>query len=265
MGRAVWLIEHFRELWRHRVLISSLVRREVTLRYRGSVLGYLWTLLNPLLLLSVYYLVFSQFMRVVTVEHYAVFLFVGILPWLWLASSLNNGVLSIAIGGGLITRVCMPPQVLPCVAVLSNLANFVFALPVVIAAAWLAGLAPTPALLLLPLVLLVLLAFLYGLSLLAATLAVPFRDMQFLVQNAVTIWFFLTPIAYPFETLPEGWKPLLAVNPATALIHPFQRILYERGLPDPATLGLGTLWALGAIIAGVFVFERLRQRLVEEI
>jgi ABC-type polysaccharide/polyol phosphate export permease len=97
------LIEHFRELWRYRTLIGSLVRRDVAMRYRGSVLGYLWTMLNPLMLLAVYNLVFSQIMRAVSLPHYALFLFVGLLPWLWLSGSLNNGALSIANGGSLIT------------------------------------------------------------------------------------------------------------------------------------------------------------------
>lgn len=259
------LIEHFRELWRYRVLIENLVRRDVSLRYRGSVLGYLWTLLNPLLLLSVYRLVFSQFMRAVTIDHYAVFLFVGILPWLWLSSSLNNGVLSIANGSSLITRVCVPPQVLPAVVVLSNFANFLFALPVAVAAAALSGLVPAPAMIVLPLALLSLLGFLYGSSLLAATLAVPFRDLQFLVQNLVLIWFFLTPITYPLDSLPVRWRPLVGANPATALIRPFQEILYSRRFPEALDLAAGLLWALVALIVGVLVFERLRGRLVEEI
>ena len=259
------VIEHFRELWRHRTLIGSLVRRDVAVRYRGSVLGYLWTLLNPLMLLAVYHLAFSQIMRAVSVPHYSVFLFVGILPWLWLSSALTNGALSIANGGSLITRVCMPPQVLPAVVVISNFANFLFALPVAVAGAAFAGLPPAAALVALPIGLLTMMVFLYGLSLLAATLAVPFRDVQFLVQNLVMIWFFLTPIVYPLESIPAPWRPLVTANPATVLIHPFQSIFYERRFPDPAELGIGALWAVAATILGVVVFERLRGRLAEEI
>ena len=259
------VIEHFRELWRYRTLIGSLVRRDVAMRYRGSVLGYLWTLLNPLMLLAVYQLVFSQIMRAVSVPHYAVFLFVGLLPWLWLSSSLTNGALSIANGGSLITRVCMPPQVLPTVVVFSNFANFLFALPVAVGGAVFAGLMPNAAMLALPLAVLPAMVFLYGLSLLVATLAVPFRDVQFLVANLVMVWFFLTPIVYPLDAIPGPWRPLVAANPATVLVHPFQSIIYERRFPDPTELGIGALWAVAAMILGVVVFERLRGRLAEEI
>jgi ABC-type polysaccharide/polyol phosphate export permease len=259
------LIEHFRELWRYRTLIGSLVRRDVAMRYRGSVLGYLWTMLNPLMLLAVYNLVFSQIMRAVSLPHYALFLFVGLLPWLWLSGSLNNGALSIANGGSLITRVYIPPQVLPAVVVLSNFAHFLFALPVAVGGAALVGLTPAAAILALPLAMPAALLFLYGLSLLAATLAVPWRDVQFLVGNLVMIWFFLTPIVYPLDSIPAVWRPLVAANPATVLIHPFQRMLYERHFPQPAELAVGAAWAVAAMVLGVLVFERLRGRLAEEI
>ncbi len=259
------VIEHVRELWRYRTLIGSLVRRDVAMRYRGSVLGYLWTMLNPLLLLAVYNVVFSQIMRAVSLPHYAVFLFVGLLPWLWLSGSLNNGALSIANGGSLITRVYIPPQVLPAVVVASNFAHFLFALPVAVVGAALAGLTPAAAILALPIAIPAVMVFLYGLSLLVATLAVPYRDVQFLVGNLVMMWFFLTPIVYPLASIPVTWRPLVAANPATALIHPFQSILYERRFPDPAELGIGALWAVAAMVLGVVVFERLRGRLAEEI
>ncbi|HJQ98891.1 MAG TPA: ABC transporter permease, partial [Candidatus Polarisedimenticolaceae bacterium] len=222
---------HLEELYRYRVLVDSLSRREVRARYRGSVLGYLWTLLNPLLLLVVYVLVFTRFTRAVTIENYALFLLAGILPWQWLSTSITNGTTSILHGGGLITRVCMPPQILPAVVVLSNLAHFLLALPVLLAAAAAAGLWPTPAIALLPIAIANELVFLYGVSLIVATLTVRFRDVQFLVQNLLMVWFFLTPVAYPLDMVPERYRALVEANPATALVRPFQEILFEGRAP----------------------------------
>lgn len=256
---------HFRELYRCRVLIESLVRREIKARYRGSLLGYLWTLLNPLLLLLVYRLIFTQFTRAVELRNYAVFLFVGILPWLWLSSSLSAGAMSIAQGGPLITRVCLPPQVLPAVTVLSNLVNFALALPVALIAAGFSGIAPSPALAVLPVVVVIALAFVYGLTLLFATLAVPFRDVQFLIQNFLTIWFFLTPIAYPLDLVPERYRLLVLANPATSILHPFQQILFEQRAPSPLALALAAGWSAIALLTAVAVFERARGELVEQI
>ncbi len=259
------LRSHFGELYRYRVLVDALVRREVKARYRGSVLGYLWTLLNPLLLLVVYLLVFTRFTRAVALPNYALFLFAGILPWQWMATSITNGTTSIAYGGALITRVCIPPQVLPLVAVLSNLVNFLLALPLAVAAAAVAGLGPGAALAVLPLAILNELVFLYGVSLIAATLTVRFRDVQFLVQNLLLVWFFLTPVAYPLDLVPDRYRVFVSANPATALMRPFQQILFDGRVPDVRHLALGAAWALAAVLAAVILFETMRDRLVEEI
>jgi lipopolysaccharide transport system permease protein len=259
------VFEHFHELYRHRVLIESLVWREVKARYRGSMLGYFWTLLNPLLLLMVYRLVFTKYTAAVVIPNYAVFVFVGLLPWLWLSTSVTTGAVSISSGGALITRVCVPPQVLPAVSVLSNLANLVLALPVAIAAAAAYGIYPAAPLALLPLALLSELVFLYALVLLLAAVTVRFRDVAFLVQNLVMIWFFLTPIAYPLDGVPAAYQLIARINPATALLRPFQEILYHRAFPSPLFLALGAAWALGLVPLGVYVFESLRNDFAEQI
>ena len=259
------VVDHFRELYRYRVLVQSLVVREVKARYRGSALGFFWTLANPLLLLIVYRFVFTIFTRAVDKTNYSVFVFVGILPWLWLSGSITNGTTSIAQGGNLITRVCMPPQVLPAVAVLSNLVNFLFALPIAIVAAAAYRIYPSPALAFLPLVVLIELGFVYGLALLLATLTVRFRDIQFLVQNLMMVWFFLTPIAIPLAAVPEPYRTLMLVNPATPVLVPFQEILFDRSVPNPLYLALGAAWTLVVVIAAVHVFEARRGSLAEEI
>jgi len=259
------LKDHFAELVRYRALIESLVWREVRARYRGSMLGFLWTLLNPLLLLLVYSLVFTKVTRAVDIPNYAVFFFVGILPWLWLSTSVSAGSVAISQGGNLITRVCMPPQVLPAVTVLSNLVNLLLALPVaLLAAAWF-EVYPTWALIALPIVLLNQLAFCYGVALLLSTLTVRFRDVQFLVQNLITFWFFLTPIAYPYHAVPGQFRILIMANPATAIILPYQQTIYYRIFPSPVYLALGAGWSAVLLLLALVVFEASRDTLAEEI
>jgi lipopolysaccharide transport system permease protein len=109
------------------------------------------------------------------------------------------------------------------------------------------------------------LVFLYGLALLFATLAVPFRDVQFLVQNLLTVWFFLTPIAYPLALVPERYRALVLWNPATAILLPFQQVLFEQRAPDATILAAATGWALAALVAAVLVFEAMRGSLAEEV
>jgi lipopolysaccharide transport system permease protein len=250
---------------RHRALIASLVSRDVRARYRGSFLGYFWTLLNPLLLLIVYRLVFTQLTRAVEMKNYALFFFCGILPWMWLATSVTTGTVAISQGGALITRVCMPPQVLPAVIVLSNFVNFLLALPVAVAAAVYYGHTPSAALAAVPLAMISQLVFVYGVALTLASLTVRFRDVQFLVQNLIMVWFFLTPIAYPIRQVPAAFQPYLVANPATSIVLPYQTAIFEQVFPSAGTLAIGAAWAVAALVAGVTVFEKLRDTMAEEI
>ncbi len=259
------VLEHFRELYRHRVLIESLVWRDVKARYRGSVLGYFWTLLNPLLLLLVYQLVFTKYTRAVELHNYAVFLFVGLLPWLWLSSSISTGTNSIIAGGNLITRVCIPPQVLPTVTVLSTLVNFILALPIALIAATAYGIFPAPALILLPLLIVLELFFLYAVVLMLAAMTVRFRDIAFLVHSLLTIWFFLSPIAYPIAAVPERYRTLILANPMAPLLLAFQEVIFFRRPPSATLLALATGWVLALLAIGIRIFEARRDTFAEDI
>jgi lipopolysaccharide transport system permease protein len=258
-------LDHFRELYRHRVLVGALVWRDIKARYRGSVLGYLWTLLNPMLLLGVYSLVFTKYTRAVDLPHYPVFLFVGILPWLWLSSAIASGANAIIGGASLITRVCIPPQVLPAVTVLSTAVNFGLALPLALGAAAAVGLAPAASLLLLPVVVVLELLFLYAIALSVSALSVRFRDVGFLLQSVLTMWFFMTPVAYPIASVPYPYRDLLMANPASPLFLTFQDIVFFRRDVSPLTLGLALLWTATLLVLGVRVFESRRDTFAEEI
>jgi lipopolysaccharide transport system permease protein len=266
LRRAVTIVrDHLLELYTYRVLIESLVRREVRARYRGSVFGFLWSLINPLLLLIVYRFVFAVVMRT-DMPNYVIFLFAGLLPWQWLATSLSNGTTAISGSANLITRVCLPPHVLPVVVVLSNLVNFVLALPVVFIAAAYYGIWPSPALGVLPILIAIEVLFTYGLTLLVATFTVRYRDVQFLVQNLVMLWFFMTPIAYDIALVPERYRSFLVyLNPAMAIIVPYQYAIYGRAVPPAAMLGLGLAWALAVAVAAIHLYERARYDLAEEV
>jgi len=254
---------HFGELWDRRTLVATLVQRELSARYRRSVLGWAWTLLHPLLLLGVHWLVFTRFTRAVSVEGYASFFLSGILPWLWLASSVTAGSSSIVHGASLVTRAPVPPHVLPAVTVLSNLVNLLLGLPVAVALAAVAGAPPGAALVVLPAAALVALPFVYGVTLACATLTVHLRDVEFLAQSLVTAWLFVTPVAYPIAAVPEPWREILRWNPATALVAPFQEAIHGGAVPPLGVLGAGLAWSAAAAVAGAWVYETRRDDLAE--
>jgi ABC-type polysaccharide/polyol phosphate export permease len=260
---------NLRQLLRYRALIQSLVARELKARYRGSVLGFFWSFINPLLLLLIYTFIFDVVMpaRVAGVEPYALFIFCGILPWTWFQSSLveSSGVL--IAGGNLIRKVLFPAEVLPIVSVLSGLVHFCFGLPILAAFFLYFRVTVTPLdLLWLPVIVAVQLTLTLGLALILSALTVHFRDIRDLLSNLLTLWFFATPIIYPIGQAPASIRPILNLNPLTHLAVAYQEVLFFPG-PFREVWRVGVVAAIAAALLalGYFVFDRLRETLAEEV
>jgi len=269
-------------LLRYRGLIQSLVARELKARYRGSVLGFFWSFVNPLLLLLVYSFVFLVVMPravpaptpgvpQVNLEPYALFMFCGILPWTWFATSLNEGTGALISGGNLIKKVLFPAEILPMVSTLANMVHFLFGLTIVAAFLFYYHKVPDATdLLWFPVVVLVQLVFTMGLSLLLSALAVHFRDIRDILSNILTFWFFATPIIYYIGDAPGksmGWtKQVLNANPMTHIIVAYQEILFFDGPIGhwKWLLAVGAA-SLVLFVFGYWVFDRLRDSFAEAV
>jgi ABC-type polysaccharide/polyol phosphate export permease len=263
------------QLRRYRGLIQSLVARELKARYRGSMLGFFWSFVNPLMLLGIYTFVFAKILPnpVEQTRPYSVFMFCGLLPWTWFASSLTEASGSLITGGNLIKKVLFPAEVLPVVAVLSNMIHFLFGLPILVA--FMIGFrhAPDPVdLLFFPLAVAVQLVFTIALALILAALTVHFRDIRDLLANLLTFWFFATPIIYFYKLESvQSFSWLFNFNPFFHLAVSYQEILFFSAKPGAAPFWQGHLeWliALGAASVGLFVlgywlFDRLRDSFAE--
>jgi ABC-type polysaccharide/polyol phosphate export permease len=255
--------------WRQRVLVAALTRRELTARYRGGALGFLWSLANPLLLLLVYAIVFRfVFTPRADVRPYALFLFGGVLVWGFVSSALIDASETFRNNGPLLRKTTAAPEVFPAVSVGARLAHLVLALPVLGAAIAVAGILravrPGAALLELPLVLLLLVATVHGIALAVSSLAVHFGDVRDLVANALTLLFFVTPVLYPVESVPERWRPLLRVNPFASFlsgVHDTTFFFRPVRASDWAAMGVASV---AALLLGGFVFGRLRDSIAEE-
>jgi ABC-type polysaccharide/polyol phosphate export permease len=255
-------------LARYRGLIQSLVARELKARYRGSVLGFFWSFINPLILLTIYSVVFATFLpnRSALIEPYGLFLFCGILPWTWFSSSLNEASTSLVAGANLIRKVMFPAEVLPLVSVLSNMVHFLLGLPILAGFLLYFEHAPDLAdLLWFPVVVAIQLVFTAGLALMLAALTTFFRDIRDLLSHILTFWFFATPIIYPwFQTGLEKFQTWFKWNPFTHLAVAYQELLFFDGpfgqLPWVLLLGgLSIVWFLVAY----WVFDRLRDSYAE--
>jgi lipopolysaccharide transport system permease protein len=257
------------QLFRYRGLIQSLVARELKARYRGSVLGFFWSFFNPLLLLLVYTFVFNEVLqaRNELADPYALFLFCGLLPWTWFATSLTESAGVLISGGNLIKKVLFPAEILPIVTVLANMVHFLFGLPILaVFLIWYQRPLQITELVWFPVVVLVQLVVTLGFALIISALTVHFRDLRDILSNLLTVWFFATPIIYPWQQASESLKPFLNVNPFMHLAVSYQEILFFVGnFGHMKWLLLLAAISVVFFLFGYFVFDRLRDTFAEEV
>jgi lipopolysaccharide transport system permease protein len=257
------MIAHFRQLFRYRALLWALVVRHLAMRYRGSILGFLWSFLNPLCLMLVYVLVFRYYIRFNQVPNYTVFLFCGLLPWLWVSSGALEGTSAVVSSGHLITKSMFPAHLLPCVAVLTTMINFILSLPILIALMLVFGMPIHWTLLLVPLVIAAQAVLLYGTVLALSAINVLYRDVQHIVGNLLTFLFFLCPILYPLDIVPQRFRFTMDLNPLALLTRFYQELILEGGLPSIWSVCYFTSVSLAVLVLGVLVFDRYREGFAE--
>jgi len=263
-------MEEFKNLYRYRQLIAALTARDLKARYRGSVLGFFWSLANPLLLLCVYTLVFTKFLPQQMVRPYPLFLFAGILPWTFFSAAVLESTNAISGNAGLIKKVMFPAESLPVVVVLSHLVHFALAIPILLAAltifVLLGQIAFAPTLLLVPLLMIVQTIFVAGIALMVSSASVLFRDLRDVVTNLMQLGFFVTPIIYLIDRIDSRlFRALLRLNPMTPFVVSYQDVLFFGHLPGIADSLLMLGYATASIALGFTVFDRLRDTLAEAI
>jgi ABC-type polysaccharide/polyol phosphate export permease len=254
------------ELFSRYDLLVLLVQKELKLKYKGSVLGIFWSLLNPLLMMAVYALVFSIIFKF-TIPRYPVFLLAGLLPWSFFQSSITGSTMSVILNGHLVRRVKFPIDFLPTTTVLANLFNVLPSFAVLLVFTFFYRQPVGLPLLALPLLLALQVVFTIGLGLGLSALTVYFRDLEHLIPIGITVWFYGTPVIYPLSIFAghPNVHALLLLNPMTWLITAYQDIWHENRWPDPVQLGIFALCALASWIAGTLIFRRLEGRFAEEV
>ncbi len=259
------MLQRIREILEYREMLRNLVHKELRARYKGSVLGFLWTFFHPLLLLIVYSFVFKFVMRV-QMENYTLYLFTGLLPWTFHVTSLTMGVNAIVGNGNLITKIYFPREILPLSIVMANMINYLLSLPILVGAIiylnWDIGVS----LLAFPVVLLIQSLMLTGLTLIVSAGNVFFRDLEHLLSVLLTGWFFLCPIVYPLSMIPKEYLGVYtALNPVTPLIIAYTDIFYYSRFPEWTNLLTITGFAIIIFVIGFMVFNRLQKSFAEEV
>jgi ABC-type polysaccharide/polyol phosphate export permease len=250
---------------RYRELLRNLVMRDVKLKYRGSVFGFFWSLANPLMMVITYTIAFTYILQMRT-EGFVLNLLLGILNWTFFSSSAMMSTASVVGAGSLVKSVAFPRVILPVATVLFNLVQFLLTIAVILPVALLMfGVAPTPAVLLFPVLFALQLLFTAGVAFALATLTSFFRDVSHIMEIALGVLFWTTPILYQYDRLPELLRLPILLSPMSSFVVGSQQIFHSGRAPDLAVWLAAGSYAAGMFVLGASLFVSTEDRLAEQV
>ena len=236
-------------------ILKNLVLRNLKVRYKGSLLGVFWVLLNPLFTMLVLYIVFSCIVKM-NIKQYPLFLLSAILPWSFFSSSLTDASRSIIDDSNLVKKVYFPREVLPLSYVISNFINFLFSLIIILTVLMIFRIQALKYVYYLPLILIIHLVFTLGLALVVSCANVYFRDIGHILGIMLIFWFYMTPIFYPASMIPSQLYRLYLLNPMASIINIYRDVLFEGNAPSPGNLLTLMLFAGAVSLCAYFIFKK---------
>ena len=257
-------INKVKEIYRYRHMLFTLVKQDINGRYKGSIFGFLWTLLNPLFMLLVYSIVF-QFVFRSDIENYPIYLFICLMPWNAFNNMIGAGTTCVSNNASILKKVYFPREVLPLSVVISNTIQYFFSVVIIFIALLVSGVGISWYALLLPIVVLVQITFAFGIILILSAVNVYVRDVQYMMNPIMMIWMYASPILYSISMVPQKWLWLYKLNPMVSILQGYQNILYDQTLPDFKSLGIVFLVSIVICIIGYLIFNKLQRRFAEEV
>lgn len=254
----------FKNLYQYRELLKTNIKKEIRGKYKGAWLGVIWSYLNPLLMLVVYSVVFSQIMRI-EIPNYTMFLFTALIPWTFFVTTVSQGALSIVSNGTILKKVYFPREIIPISVVVSNVINFFISCIIMFFFIMITGLGFSYYILLFPIVLLVQFILLLGIVFIASALTVYARDIEHIISVVLMFLFYGTPIVYSIDMVPKSMKLLINLNPMTPITNSYRDILFYKQLPNMKELVLIIVMALITFGIGLAVFRKLQKGFAEEL
>lgn len=248
--------------WKYRHLLRNLIAKDFKVRYQGSFLGFLWTLVAPLVLILIYIIAFQYILRI-QIPNFALFLLSGILPWTFFSAAVIASTDSLTSNASLIKNIAFPRETLPIATVLFQFSHLLLAFVVFFPAVVFLDAPFSPALIALPFVLFINLVIALGLALLVSACTVFFIDIRQIVDLGMMALFWLTPIIYDISMIPHRLQVVLFFGPMTSVVNGYQDILYWGQWPSPDTWIVGSAWAVGASVVGALCFRWLNPKLAE--
>jgi len=255
-----WISLNLRDLWEYRELLYFLTWRDIKVRYKQTVLGVAWAIIQPFFTMVVFSLFFGKLAKVPSDDiPYPIFSYAALVPWTFFANGLSQSSTSLVASANLIQKVYFPRLVVPISAVISGGVDFVLAFVVLLGMMFFYGVVPTWNVVWLPLLLLLALVTSLGVGLWLTAMNVQFRDVRYAVPFLVQAWMFATPIAYPSSLLDEPWRTLYGINPMAGVVEGFRwALLGTETAPGPIVI-VSALVAVGLLISGAFYFRRMEK------
>ncbi len=256
-----------RDLYQYRELLKSNIKKDIRGKYKGSLLGVLWSFISPLLSVAVYAIVFPYLFRN-TVDHYLQFLVVGIIPWNFFTTTLSQGIMTIRVNGGIIKKVYFPREILPISVATSGLINFFISAVIMLFFCVIGGLGISWHLILFPIVALIQYFLTLGLIFALSAINVYIKDTEHIVPFIINLLFYGTPILYDLETfgnIPDKILFLINLNPFKHFMDIYRDIFMYHSMPTAIDIIYVFIWAVIIFIAGLFIFRKLEKRFAEEV
>jgi len=255
-----WPWPRLNELWEYRELLYFLIWRDIKVRYRQTVLGGLWAILQPLITMVIFSLVFGRLAQIPSDGlPYPIFSYSALVPWTFFANALTQASNSLVLSANMVKKIYFPRLTLPMATVLAGVVDFALALAVLLVLMLIYGFTPTINALWLPLFALLALVTSLGVSAWLSAMNVQFRDVRYAVPFLTQVWLFVTPIAYPSSVLSEPWRTLYGINPMAGVVEGFRwALLGTNTPPGPMTLVSAGV-ALALLVSGVLYFRRMEK------
>jgi len=255
-----WISLNLRDLWEYRELLYFLTWRDIKVRYKQTVLGAAWAIIQPFFTMVVFSLFFGRLAKMPSDDiPYPIFSYAALVPWTFFANGLSQSSTSLVASANLIKKVYFPRLVVPISAVVSGGVDFALAFAVLLGMMLFYGIVPTAAVVWLPLLLLLALVTSLGVGLWLTAMNVQFRDVRYAVPFLVQAWMFATPIAYPSSLLDEPWHTLYGINPMAGVVEGFRWALLGTKTAPGLIILVSALVAVGLLISGAFYFRRMEK------
>ena len=252
-----WLALNFKELWDYRELLYFLTWRDVKVKYKQTVIGAGWAILQPFLTMVVFTLVFKNIADISSEGiPYPIFTYTALLPWNLFAGALSRSTVSLVSQVGLISKVYFPRLIMPLSATFSGIVDFAIAFVILLGMMFWYGITPTVAILSLPAFIAIALLAALSVGFWLAALNVRYRDVGHTVPFLVQIWMFASPVAYPVSVIPEKWRLLYSLNPLAGVIEGFRWALLRKETPDLVVIAISTVAMTVFLFGGIVYFRR---------